>query len=371
MFAGVDGSERLYHYAQEHLPAAPRLRLPADDKMVFRGGVGLFAGFLGQRRGDVIQSGLLSDHDHRHHVQRLRSADPADILGHAFLTTPILEPVGARAGPADVPRAEHLVLQPGPRGVEAAPLAGRPPARAAGRLTLEAAYVGNYGYDIEITRNINALPNQYLNADNSRTAAMVANNIFLDRDRPESVRGTPAGQRVQQSDHRAPAAAAAVPGLRGHQHHEQRRQVLVPLRPVRTAEALLEGLHPGRLLHLFAAGAGHGIPQPGRRRADADDLGSGRDAPTVRERHLRPPVRQGPAVPARTRAGSPTPCSAAGRFRASTPTRPASRSRSGTLGPDVLSARQQRRVLRRRRPRFRPASRAPTVGSTPASSRRC
>ena len=40
-------------------------------------------------------------------------------------------------------------------------------------------YVGNYGYDIEITRNINALPSQYLNTDNSRTAAMVANNTFL------------------------------------------------------------------------------------------------------------------------------------------------------------------------------------------------
>jgi hypothetical protein len=39
--------------------------------------------------------------------------------------------------------------------------------------------VGNYGYDIEITRNLNALPNQYLNADNSRSAAMNANNTFL------------------------------------------------------------------------------------------------------------------------------------------------------------------------------------------------
>ena len=48
-----------------------------------------------------------------------------------------------------------------------------------GGMTVEAAYVGNYGYDIEITRNINALPNQYLNADNSRSAAMNANNTFL------------------------------------------------------------------------------------------------------------------------------------------------------------------------------------------------
>jgi hypothetical protein len=43
----------------------------------------------------------------------------------------------------------------------------------------EASYVGNYGYDIEISRNINALPNQYLNTDNARTAAQVANNAFL------------------------------------------------------------------------------------------------------------------------------------------------------------------------------------------------
>ena len=46
-------------------------------------------------------------------------------------------------------------------------------------LAVEAAYVGNYGYNIEINRNINALPAEYLNADNSRTAAMVANNAFL------------------------------------------------------------------------------------------------------------------------------------------------------------------------------------------------
>ena len=43
----------------------------------------------------------------------------------------------------------------------------------------ELVYVGNYGYDIEIVQNINALPNSYLNTDNSRTAAMNANNTFL------------------------------------------------------------------------------------------------------------------------------------------------------------------------------------------------
>ncbi len=44
---------------------------------------------------------------------------------------------------------------------------------------LEAVYVGDSGYDIEITRNINALPLKYLNTDNSRTAAMNTNNTNL------------------------------------------------------------------------------------------------------------------------------------------------------------------------------------------------
>ena len=35
------------------------------------------------------------------------------------------------------------------------------------------------GYDIEITRNINALPNKYLSLDNSRTASQNANNTSL------------------------------------------------------------------------------------------------------------------------------------------------------------------------------------------------
>jgi hypothetical protein len=49
----------------------------------------------------------------------------------------------------------------------------------AGGWVVEASYVGNYGYDMEIVQNINALPNKYLNTDNSRTASMTANNTFL------------------------------------------------------------------------------------------------------------------------------------------------------------------------------------------------
>jgi hypothetical protein len=43
----------------------------------------------------------------------------------------------------------------------------------------EAVFLGDRGYDIEITRNLNALPNKYLNTDSSRTGAMQANTTAL------------------------------------------------------------------------------------------------------------------------------------------------------------------------------------------------
>ena len=48
-----------------------------------------------------------------------------------------------------------------------------------GGWVLEAVYLGDRGYDIEIARNLNALPNKYLSLDTSRTAAMNANNTAL------------------------------------------------------------------------------------------------------------------------------------------------------------------------------------------------
>jgi hypothetical protein len=48
-----------------------------------------------------------------------------------------------------------------------------------GRWVFEANYVGDHGYDIEITRNLNAVPNKYLNTDGSRTQAMQDANTNL------------------------------------------------------------------------------------------------------------------------------------------------------------------------------------------------
>ena len=126
---------------------------------------------------------------------------------------------------------------------------------------------------------------------------MVANNTFLTRHRREPVRRAAAGQRVQQPHHRPPAAAAPVPGLRRHQHDEQRRQVLVPLRPGRPAEAVLEGLHPGALLHLLALEQATEYLNAGD--AEPTRMISDLDVPHRLSISgiFELPVRQGPAVP--------------------------------------------------------------------------
>lgn len=149
-----------------------------DDKTVIRGGFGLFAGFLGQRRGDVIQPGFTRTTQVSLTTNAAGAPIPFDIVT-GFQNTAILEPVGSAQGfqtnlgggitffNQDPEVSKQLRYQAGfqrelPWG-----------------FFLEAMYVGNYGYDIERTVNINALPNQYLNTDNFRSTAMVNNNTLL------------------------------------------------------------------------------------------------------------------------------------------------------------------------------------------------
>ena len=228
MFAGPD-TETTYKTPKNSFLPRVGFAYQVNPKTVVRGGVGLFAGFLGQRRGDVIQPGYSQTTTISTTFNAFGAPIPYD-WENALLTTPILEPVGNALGRQTSLGQRDHVLQPEPGRLEAAPLADRLPARTGVGLTAEAVYVGNYGYDIEIFRNINALPNAYLNADNSRTAAMNANNTFLSAQVTNPFAGLLPGSGINNAHDRPPAAAAAVPGIRRHQHHQQRRQVLVPLR---------------------------------------------------------------------------------------------------------------------------------------------
>ncbi|HTV02639.1 MAG TPA: TonB-dependent receptor, partial [Luteitalea sp.] len=149
-----------------------------DPKSVVRGGAGLFAGFLGQRRGDVIQPGYSQTTT----INQTFNANGAPIpynWGTALLTTPILEPVGNADGRQTSLGNSITFFNPSPSVSKQLRWQVGVQRELLGSWAAELVYVGNYGYDIEIVRNINALPNQYLSTDNSRTAAMVANNTFL------------------------------------------------------------------------------------------------------------------------------------------------------------------------------------------------
>jgi Carboxypeptidase regulatory-like domain len=178
LFAGVDTGSGLYKTPKgtflPRLGAAYQL----NSKTVLRGGFGLFAGFLGERRGDVIQAGYT-----RTTTAILSTAPNGAPLPFSFDTpfanTAILEPTGNSLGRLTNLGQAISFFNQNPKVSKQARMQVGLQREFHGGWIAEAEFVGNWGYDIEIVRNINALPNQYLNGDSSRTAAMVANDTFL------------------------------------------------------------------------------------------------------------------------------------------------------------------------------------------------
>jgi hypothetical protein len=178
MFAGVDGGSELYTTPKNTFLPRLGFAYQLNPKTVLRGGVGLFAGFLGERRGDVIPNGYSQTTTLS--TTTLASGAPIPVnWQNAFVNNAIIEPVGNANGRQQGLGTTVSFFNPDPKvSKQLRWQIGFQRELPLGFL-LEAAYVGNYGYDIEIVRDINALPNQYLNTDNSRTAAMDANNAFL------------------------------------------------------------------------------------------------------------------------------------------------------------------------------------------------
>lgn len=182
-FAGVGGEPRgLYNVPKKNFMPRFGFAYKLTDKTVLRGGYGIFFGFLGQRRGDVIQTGFSAN-------------VPLNISlnnGLTFVET-LSNPFEAyRNGLPAAPGASEGIrtfLGQGISFFNENPLS---PYNQRWELSLqhelpggwigEAAYMGNRGTHIEIIRNINALPNQYLstattrdNTLNSYLTALVTN----------------------------------------------------------------------------------------------------------------------------------------------------------------------------------------------------
>ncbi|HQU85430.1 MAG TPA: TonB-dependent receptor [Pyrinomonadaceae bacterium] len=177
LFAGKDGDSNLYNTPKNVFLPRFGLAYQWDDKTVIRGGVGVFAGFLGERRGDVIQPGYTRTTTFG--LSALANGSPIPFTIDNFPSITIQEPVGNSQGKQAGLGGGISFFNPNPEVSRQVRYQVGVQRQLPWGFVAEAVYVGNYGYNIEITRNINALPNQYLNADNFRSAAQVANNTFL------------------------------------------------------------------------------------------------------------------------------------------------------------------------------------------------
>jgi hypothetical protein len=182
-FAGVNGEPReLYATPKKNIMPRFGFAYKLTEKTVMRGGYGIFFGFLGQRRGDVNQIGFSS-------TVPLNVSLDNGLTFRETLTNPFET---YRNGlPASLGASEGIrtFLGQGISFFNPRPLS---PYNQRWEISLqrelpggwvaEAAYLGNRGTHIEITRNINALPNQYLSraatrddANNTYLTALVAN----------------------------------------------------------------------------------------------------------------------------------------------------------------------------------------------------
>jgi hypothetical protein len=181
-FAGVGGNGAgLYNTPKDVFLPRAGLAYQLNDKTVFRSGFGMFAGFLGQRRGDVQQNGfsqntnmVLTNDNGLHWLTTLANPFPNGVA----------EPQGAAAGLQTYLGQGFTYFNQNPK----VPVTMRWEAsiqRQFKEFVVDMAYVGSKTNHTELTRNINALPRQYLSTAplrddvwNNYLSATIANPMY-------------------------------------------------------------------------------------------------------------------------------------------------------------------------------------------------
>jgi hypothetical protein len=177
MFAGVDTGSGLYNTPKDGFLPRFGFAYAFNEKTVFRGGVGLYQGFLGERRGDVFQPGF-SQTTVQPRVTGPNGAPLPVLISNPF-PSGITEPSGNALGRQTALGQNITFFNQNPTVAKQLRYTVGVQRELPGGWFFEATYLGNKGSDIEINRNINALPNRFLNLDNSRTAAQQLNNTNL------------------------------------------------------------------------------------------------------------------------------------------------------------------------------------------------
>jgi hypothetical protein len=177
LFAGKDTGRGLYNTPKNGFLPRAGFAYQWNEKTVFRGGFGLYQGFLGERRGDVIQPGYTQTTTVP--LTTLPNGAPLPNLISNPFPNGILEPSGNALGKQTSLGQNVTFFNQNPKVAKQFRFSFGVQRELWGGWTLEAVYVGDHGYNIEINRNINAVPLKFLNTDSSVTAAMALNNSNL------------------------------------------------------------------------------------------------------------------------------------------------------------------------------------------------
>lgn len=170
-FAGIGGEpSALYDTPKNNVMPRAGFTYKVDEQTVLRGGYGIFYGFLGQRRGDVITTGFSSTSNM---VITLNN-------GLTFLETlsnpfqgGIQEPLGASQGIETFLGQSITFFDLDPKSPRMQRWQIGVQRELPGRWMVEASYVGNHGTDIQTSRNLNATPLQYLSTSPVRDQATI------------------------------------------------------------------------------------------------------------------------------------------------------------------------------------------------------
>ncbi len=170
-FAGVGGEPRELYFTPKN-NWMPRIGFAyrVANKTVLRGGYGMFFGFLGQRRGDVIQTGF----------SRNTNFIPSQDNGLTFIATlsnpfpnGLLQPVGAGQGYQTSVGQSITSFDSNPVRPYMQRWQLNIQREFGGGYVFDIGYVGNRGTDIEIGQNLNVTPQQYLSRSRVRDNATI------------------------------------------------------------------------------------------------------------------------------------------------------------------------------------------------------
>jgi carboxypeptidase family protein len=176
LFAGVNGADRgLYETPRKNFMPRFGFAFRLNDKTVMRGGYGIFFGFLGQRRGDVNQTGFSTN------TAMTTTLDGGltfiENLSNPFQTNNqngLNQPRGAADGAQTFLGQSVTFFNPKPLSPYNQRWELSVQRELPGGWAAEVAYVGNRGTHIEIARNLNAIPLQYLRPDGSTSDYLTA-----------------------------------------------------------------------------------------------------------------------------------------------------------------------------------------------------